>query len=43
MCLLRLLHLHADQQEFAVEQLQQSDLHLGDPGLLADGGKLLWA
>src|SRR5450755_554873 len=41
--LLRLLHLHGDQQEFAVEQLQESHLHLGNPRLLADCGKLLWA
>ena len=40
--LLLLLHLHTDQEEFAVEQLQESDLHLGDPGLLAVCGKLLW-
>ena len=40
--LLRLLHLHGEKQEFAVEQLQQSDLHLVDPRLLAGCGKLVW-
>src|SRR6266487_6229264 len=42
-CLLRLLNLHADQEEFTVEHLQESDLHPGDPRLLADCGKLLRA
>ena len=41
--LLRLLHLHVDHEEFAVEQLQELDLHLGNPCLLAGCGKLLWA
>src|SRR5215471_911987 len=41
--LLRLQHLHAYQEEFAVEQLQELDLHLGNPCLLAGCGKLLWA